>query len=279
MEPHTATHLKEKRFNRLKDYAAVAGQLGVSHFVYFSQNEHSVTHVKMFRFPHGPSLHFTLQSFSAVQDVHKMLGKSRSPGLEFAVAPVLILNNFEASNAPRIALAKTFFKNMFPTFDAATVKLTDCRRVVLVHYDDQKDTFSFRHFLVNVKMVGVTRSLKNMLQNGKIPDMHNYADISDLLTGEGAEYGTDSEAEEASFANGDQNASVAPKNVLTLQSAYVGRGNKRNSQRKIHLIELGPRMELTMLRIQQAEIDGKPGKVLYDASAPAVPASTASNST
>ena len=37
MGPYTATNLKEKRSNRMKDYTSVASSLGVSHLLGLSQ--------------------------------------------------------------------------------------------------------------------------------------------------------------------------------------------------------------------------------------------------
>ena len=42
MEPNTASRLKERKSNKLKDFVDVSGQLGVTHFVIFSQNQSTV---------------------------------------------------------------------------------------------------------------------------------------------------------------------------------------------------------------------------------------------
>src|SRR6185437_10922524 len=39
MEPDTASRLKERRANRLRDYITMAGPLGVSHLMLFSRSE------------------------------------------------------------------------------------------------------------------------------------------------------------------------------------------------------------------------------------------------
>ena len=57
MEPNTATKLRERAANRLKDYMSVAGPLGVSHFMTFSQGEESLS-LRMARFSGGPTCHF-----------------------------------------------------------------------------------------------------------------------------------------------------------------------------------------------------------------------------
>ena len=57
MEPNTATKLRERATNKLKDYMSVAGPLGVSHFMTFSQGEESLN-LRMARFAGGPTCHF-----------------------------------------------------------------------------------------------------------------------------------------------------------------------------------------------------------------------------
>ncbi|KAJ1885667.1 rRNA-binding ribosome biosynthesis protein, partial [Coemansia sp. S17] len=39
MEPNTASKLKERKTNKIKDYIAVSSQLGLTHLMLFSQTE------------------------------------------------------------------------------------------------------------------------------------------------------------------------------------------------------------------------------------------------
>lgn len=57
MEPYTATNLKDKRNNSVKDFIKIAAPLGVSHFMFFTSTENS-THMKIARLPRGPTLSF-----------------------------------------------------------------------------------------------------------------------------------------------------------------------------------------------------------------------------
>jgi ribosome biogenesis protein SSF1/2 len=52
MSPYTAERLKETKHNRLKDFLDVAGTLGVTHMLSFSQSE-LATNLRILRCPRG----------------------------------------------------------------------------------------------------------------------------------------------------------------------------------------------------------------------------------
>jgi ribosome biogenesis protein SSF1/2 len=47
------------------------------------------------------------------------------------------------------------------------------------------------------------------------------------------------------------------ESVITLPQNYVGRGNKQAQQRAIRLTEIGPRMQLQLIKIQEGFCDGQ----------------------
>ncbi len=57
MSPFTAERLQESRKNRLKDFLDVAGMLGVTHMLSFSQSE-VATNLRILRCPRGMRLPF-----------------------------------------------------------------------------------------------------------------------------------------------------------------------------------------------------------------------------
>lgn len=63
MSPHTAMNLKEKKSNRMKDYAAVSSQLGVTHLLTISQTKQNVV-LRVGKSPSGPTLHFRVTDYS-----------------------------------------------------------------------------------------------------------------------------------------------------------------------------------------------------------------------
>jgi ribosome biogenesis protein SSF1/2 len=91
MEPHTATKLKERRSNRLRDYATMAGPLGVSHFLLFSRSDSGNTNLRVAITPRGPTLSFRVEKYSLCKDVAKSQRhpKSASGGVEHLTPPLV----------------------------------------------------------------------------------------------------------------------------------------------------------------------------------------------
>src|SRR5215470_1243054 len=71
MEPGTASKLKERKNNRLRDYTAMAGPLGVTHLLLFSKSPSGNTNMRLAITPRGPTLHFRVENFSLCKDVLK----------------------------------------------------------------------------------------------------------------------------------------------------------------------------------------------------------------
>ncbi|KAG9062873.1 hypothetical protein KI688_005180 [Linnemannia hyalina] len=242
MEPNTATKLRERKNNRLRDFVAVAGPLGVTHFVILSRTEHG-TNMRISRVPRGPTLSFQVKTYSLAKDIIAMQKSPKSPGLEFQVAPLLVLNNFGDSN--EMKLMSTIFQNMFPPINIQTMQLADARRVVLLNYNSETKHIDFRHYNVAVKPVGISKSIKRVITTG-VPDLQGFEDISDYVL-RGA-FASESDVEDG------------PESTVTLGQDFVGRNNRRQDQRAIKLVELGPRMELKLVKIQAGMCDGE---VLY----------------
>lgn len=54
------------------------------------------------------------------------------------------------------------------------------RRCALFNYDSEKNVIEFRHYLVSAQPVGVSRSVKKIIQ-ARIPDLSNVNDIADFV--------------------------------------------------------------------------------------------------
>lgn len=218
----------------------------------------------------------------------------------------LILNNFSATNntndARQLSLMQTMFQNLFPPIKVHTMPLSAARRVVLLSYNPVTRTIDFRHYLISIRPVGVSRSVRKIIdgtggrrrtaretsvysaapsdQSGSttasfaalrakgLPDLRNAQDISDYILNHG-EMGFLSSASEAeSDASGGEEDPVTGENgkQIELAHAYVGRANKRlgssGEKRAVRLTELGPRIEFGLVKIEDGIGDGK-GEVLF----------------
>lgn len=123
--------------------------------------------------------------------------------------------------------------------------LADARRVVLLNYNSETKHIDFRHYNVSVKPVGVSKSIKRVITT-EVPDLQGFSDISEYVL-RGA-YASESDIEDG------------PESTVTLGQDYIGRNNRKQDQRAIKLVELGPRMELRLVKIQAGLCDGE---VLY----------------
>ena len=89
MEPGTASRLKERRSNRLRDYLTMAGPLGVSHLLLFSRSDSGNTNLRLALTPRGPTLHFQIEKYSLCKDVRKALKHPKGGGKE-SLSPPLV---------------------------------------------------------------------------------------------------------------------------------------------------------------------------------------------
>lgn len=71
MEPNTATKLRERSKNTLKDYVSVSSILGVTHLLMFTQTDKSLS-LRICRTPSGPTLTFKVHQFSLMRHVRAL---------------------------------------------------------------------------------------------------------------------------------------------------------------------------------------------------------------
>lgn len=91
MEPGTASRLKERRGNRLKDYQSMCGPLGVTHLLLFSRSESGNTNLRLAITPRGPTFHFRVEKYSLTKDVRRAQRHPKGGGKEY-ITPPLVCN-------------------------------------------------------------------------------------------------------------------------------------------------------------------------------------------
>ncbi|XP_059846890.1 suppressor of SWI4 1 homolog [Hypanus sabinus] len=241
MEPYTARSLTVRKKNLLKDFVSVAGPLGVSHFLIFTKSPASVN-LKLARLPRGPTLTFRVCQYSLVKDIVSSLKRHRMHESQFTHHPLLVLNNF-GRDGMHIKLIATMFQNLFPAINVYKVGLNTIKRCVLINYDPTTHLIEVRHYSIKVVPVGMSRGIKKLLQE-KFPNMSKFEDISDLLV-KGANL-SESEAEQ----DGEHN-------ITELPQPYAGRGNIKAQQSAIRLTEIGPRLTLELVKIEEGMCGGE----------------------
>jgi ribosome biogenesis protein SSF1/2 len=125
------------------------------------------------------------------------------------------------------------------------MQLADARRVVLLNYNSDTNMIDFRHYSIGVKPIGVSKSVKKIITTD-VPNLADFEDISEYVLREAV-------VSESDVEDG-------PDSTVTLGQNYVGRGNKQSEQRAIRLHEIGPRMQLTLTKVENGLCGGE---VLY----------------
>jgi ribosome biogenesis protein SSF1/2 len=237
MLPNTALNLKESKSNNLRDFINVAGPYGVSHMMIFSATDLG-TYMRILKSPRGPTLTFKVNEYSLIADIHNLQQRPHSPGIEYKVPPVLVLNNF-GSEENHMKLMAITFQNMFPTININTINLNDCKRVVLINYDKETGMIEFRHYLIKVAQVGLSKSIKRVLQQ-RVSSLDKFSDISEYVLG-----GTD--AAESDVEDGPESHVEVTKKT---------KKGQRVQQSAIKLQELGPRIKMQLVKIEDGVCDG-----------------------
>ena len=249
MEPHTAVNLKESKTNKLKDFVQVSGPLGISHFLILSATDKS-RYVKICRAPRGPTLSFRVHKYTLAREVAAAQRNPRSPPNAFRSPPLVVLNNF--GDAPHQKLATVTFQNLFPPINVKKVKLSTCQRAVLVDYDKDTNRFQFRHYAISAAPTGSNRALRKFLTTRNAPDLGNLTDVSEFF--DKAALGA---ASDASDSEGED--AVAARVDLTQDYNRVAKADTRS---RVILQEIGPRMELELVKVEEGMCEGR---VLYHA--------------
>ncbi|KAH9981508.1 Brix domain-containing protein [Lactifluus volemus] len=279
MEPNTASRLK-----RLFDDGTGAA---VTHLLAFTLTDVAPS-LRIVRLSNGPTLSFRIERYSLVKDIiaSSRHAKHLSP-IESMSAPLLVLASFpppSPSTPPHLALVMKSFQTLFPPLAPHKLALSSARRVVLVAYNAERGSVDFRHFRITVKPFGVSRRLRRVLQGAAtaatttttttrgsgssgraVLDLGNEKDVADyvLRAARGASvvdgYETAVSDAASSIVGGEEEDEA---DVVSLAEDYVGRNNRKGQKRAVRLDEIGPRMELRLVKITEG-VPGKEGAVIY----------------
>ncbi|KAG5342204.1 hypothetical protein C0989_004516 [Termitomyces sp. Mn162] len=270
MEPNTASRLKERKRNKLKDFLTMAPALQVSHLLAFTLTDVAPS-LRIVRLSAGPTLSFRIERYSLIKDILNTSRRARSIGMEYLSAPLLVLASFPPASPttpPHIPLLMKTFQTMFPPLSPQTLTLSSARRVVLVSYNADRETVDFRHYLITVKPYGVSKRVRRVLEGAtaktpstpSILDLGNEKDIADFVLRRRGDPGPDGGYESA--ASSTESVAGDDGDAVDLADDYVGRNNKKGQRRAVRLDEIGPRMELRLVKIVEG-IPGKEGNVIY----------------
>mmetsp|Transcript_24619 Transcript_24619/g.67969 ORF Transcript_24619/g.67969 Transcript_24619/m.67969 type:complete len:439 (-) Transcript_24619:1320-2636(-) len=272
MMPYTAMNFQEdasyRKLTLAKYCQHVCLPLGVSHILAFSQNQDRLS-MRVAKTPQGPTLTFRVHRFSLSKHIQKLQRRPVDTKSLLDSPPIVVTNNFGDQTAPpQVKLMRITFQNMFPAINVANVRLKECRRVVLFHLVEEespdeksedgspvmKQRIEVRQYAIKATPVGVDKKVRRLIQS-KIPNLNKVQDIADYIAGNAkattsVDAASDSEPEDGSNA------------VVQLAQNYVGRGNKSQGKSALKLVELGPRLCLELIKVEQGLASGN---VMYHA--------------
>ncbi|CAL1704293.1 unnamed protein product [Somion occarium] len=252
----------------------MAPALGVTHLLAFTLTDLAPS-FRVIRLSAGPTLSFRVERYSLVKDMLRTSRRARSIGsVEYLSPPLLVLASFPPpgpNTPPHLSLVVKTFQTLFPPLAPQSLSLSSCRRVVLVSYNADKGTIDFRHYLITVKPYGVSKRVQRVLDGATaaktssstkgVLDLGNEKDVADFLLRKRGEPGPSSDGYESAASTA---SSVAgdDADAISLVDDYVGRNNKKGTKRAVRLDEIGPRMELRLIKIVEG-VPGKEGSVIY----------------
>ncbi|XP_023169676.1 protein Peter pan [Drosophila hydei] len=243
MEPFTASNLREKKINRIKDFVSLSSFFHVSHMAIFNKASTQLS-FKVLRLPRGPSLTFKVHQFTLARDVISSSKRQMFDVDYFKHPPLVIMNNF-SGEGKHLKLMATTFQNMFPSINLAQVNIDTIRRCLLFSYNPETKLVDMRHYAVQVVPVGLKRAVQKIV-SGNVPNLNKCEELVDFVIKDG--YTSEAEAED------DEQSHVV------LPQAVKGKGNLENHKSSVKLHEIGPRLTMQLMKIEEGLLTGE---VLY----------------
>ena len=267
----------------------MAGPLGVTHMMLFSKSKTGNTNMRLAVTPRGPTMHFHVENYSLCKDVERALKRPQSGGQDHKTPPLLVMNNFnkpdatEESKVPKRleTLTTTIFQSMFPPINPQATPLHSIRRVMLLNREPETETddsyvLSLRHYAIATKKTGVSKRIRRLdpkevrnreKKKSAVPNLGKLEDAADyLLDPSAAGYTSASETELDTDAEVEIQESttrrVLNKREQQRQKA-AEKGEKKAAatpgveKRAVKLIELGPRLKLRLMKVEEGVCDGK----------------------
>ncbi|KIW08224.1 uncharacterized protein PV09_01152 [Verruconis gallopava] len=302
MEPGTASRLRERKSNKLRDYTTMCGPLGVTHLLLFSRSESGNTNLRIAITPRGPTLHFRVENYSLCKDVARSQRRPKNSKDLYLTAPLLVMNNFSTSSqnqpadGPEVpkhleSLVTTIFQSIFPPLNPQTTPLSSIKRVLLLNREPPSDpensayTISLRHYAITSRKCGLNKPIKRIYQAEKgdkserrgrgVPNLGRLGDVSEYLLGgeNGTNDGSYTSASETETDTDGEVEVMAPRTKKILgrkereklrTAAGENGGSNLGSEsirgaekRAIKLTELGPRMRLRLIKVEEGLCGGK----------------------
>ena len=288
MEPDTASRLRERRSNKLKDYVTMAGPLGVTHLFLFSRSKAGNVNLRIALAPRGPTLNFRVDGYSLCRDVQKSQKRPLGRNNDHKSAPLLVMNNFSTQasslNPDPIlkqleTLTTTIFQSMFPAISPQSTPLSSVRRCLLLNRELDADgtwVLNLRHYAITTRRTGVPQRIRRLDaveqrrregQGKPLPNLGKLNDVSDYVLDPAAGgYTSASETEIETDAEVEVREAATQK-VMKRKDRQKGDPEKEAEEehrkgsgvRKLAIkpVELGPRLKLRLVKVEEGVCEGR----------------------
>ncbi|CAI4350504.1 BGN_3a_G0011420.mRNA.1.CDS.1 [Saccharomyces cerevisiae] len=184
----------------------------------------------------------------------------------------------------------SMFQNIFPPLNPARTSLNSIKRIFMINKDRETGEISMRHYFIDIREVEISRNLKRLYKaknnlSKTVPNLHRKEDISSLILDHdlGA-YTSESEIEDDAIVRVVDNQDVKAKHSQTSLSQKTPVKTTDNEEREkgieeedvemeepkpsensqptprkkaIKLTELGPRLTLKLVKIEDGICSGK----------------------
>lgn len=243
--------------------------------------------------PRGPTLHFKVENYSLCRDVEKALKRPRGGGQDHKTPPLLVMNNFNSAKADENSkvpkrlenLTTTVFQSLFPPINPQATPLSSIRRIMLLNREqdpesEEQDSYvlNLRHYAISTKKAGVSKRIRRLdpkevrnKENKKaaVPNLGKLEDAADyLLDPSAAGYTSASETELDTDAEVEVAETTTKKVLNKRELQRMKAGEKEKAQKKmsnapdvekraVKLVELGPRLKLRLIKVEEGLCEGK----------------------
>ena len=212
--PNSPLKFQESARASLKEMISLSKSNFIDHMMFITSTE-AGSYLKAMKLPKGPTVTFKLIEFTLSSDVRQSLKKRIKLQPDFRSPPFLVMKGVEGT--PNL-----LFRSIFPSLPLEKIKLKRCKRVVLIDLTD--GVYSFRHYMIKSRPVGMSQALKKLSRN-TIPNLNKFNSVNEWLEDPGN--GSESEYEDAEI-------------------------NEENEKKvSLRLIEIGPRLSFTLHKIEE----------------------------
>ena len=247
MYPYTLINLKESKKNNIKDFLSLVDIYGLSHMMMFTNTEKN-SYLHLAKMPKGPTVTFAIKKYSLASDIFNNVEKDKIPLIKnYGNIPLLIMSGFNNNNIPEeyvdpIKIISMLFQSFFPPVNLGEVQIKKFKRVVLINLkldsENEKPEIEFRHYDIELQKYSVKKTISNLINNlGKTKDLSNFNNISDYIL------------KHSGYSSCSDNEEEAKCEIIDEK-------NNKNEKTTIKLKEIGPRMNLSIFKIQEGFFKG-----------------------